>query len=104
LDEDIDVYLNDVLLTSGYSVQRDPDTGTGTIRFDVAPQAGATVTLNPKLKIDRMTDVEQSGPFHARLPDDELDFLTAAPQDVAAEVDRSVRLSPLSREVAGGAA
>jgi hypothetical protein len=92
--ENISVYLDGAPLTDGYIVEQSAGDRGGTVAFAVAPRAGALVTICRRLKIERLTDYQESGMFRANTLNNELDYLTAALQDIATEVDRCVRLSP----------
>lgn len=92
--EDLEVYLNDVKQTSGFSVSGTGSSFGGTVTFSGAPGVGVIVTLRRSLAIQRTTDFQESGDFRAATLNDELDYQTAALQNLAADVAMSVRVSP----------
>jgi len=90
---DLEVYTGDNKEISGYSVLGAGISDGGSVTFDKPPASGVVVTLRRSLAIDRTTDFQQSGVFRAKDINDELDYLTAALQQVADGVGRAVRLS-----------
>ena len=48
--------------------------------------------------MERTSDFQESGQFRAKIINDELDYLTAAIQQVEAETERSIRLGPSDTE------
>ncbi len=83
--EDLKVYLDGALQSSGYDIAGAGDTSGGSVTFDAAPQAGMIVTLERKIPIERMTDFIEGGDFSAQSINTELDYLTAGVQQVARE-------------------
>jgi hypothetical protein len=92
-EQDLEVYLNDKRIADGFSVVGVGETAGGAVRFDAAPPAEAIVTLARRLNIARTSDFQTSGILRAKVLNDELDFLTAALQDIADRVERSVRIA-----------
>ncbi len=90
--EDLEVYLGDQKQSSNYTVSGAGQSSGGTIVLNEPPSAGTIVTLVRNTPIQRTSDFQQSGAFQAKVLNDELDLLTAALQDVAESVRRSVRL------------
>ncbi|MFM7344270.1 MAG: phage tail fiber protein [Tagaea sp.] len=88
---DIEVRVNGAVVASGFSVAVGAD-GRGTVTFALAPAAGARVTLLRRLTIQRQTDFQEGGELRAKTLNDELDFQTAAVQQVAHDASRAVRL------------
>jgi len=93
VEDDLEVYTGDTKEISGYSVLGAGTSDGGSVTFDKPPASGVVVTLRRSLAIDRTTDFQQSGAFRAKDINDELDYLTAALQQVADGVGRAVRLS-----------
>ena len=93
VEDDLEVYTGDTKEISGYSVLGAGNSYGGSITFDTPPASGVVVTLRRSLAIERITDFQQSGAFRAKDINDELDYLTAALQQVADDVGRAVRLS-----------
>jgi hypothetical protein len=93
VENDLEVFTGDTKEISGYSVLGAGNSYGGSITFDTPPASGVVVTLRRSLAIERITDFQQSGAFRAKDINDELDYLTAALQQVADDVGRAVRLS-----------
>jgi hypothetical protein len=92
--EDLEVYLNDAKQTLGFSVFGAGSSFGGTITFSTAPGVGVIVTLRRNLALQRITDFQESGDFRAATLNNELDYQTAALQDLAADLAKAVRASP----------
>ncbi len=93
-EADLEVYVDSEQLHSGYDISGVGSTNGGAVTFAAAPKAGAAVTLRRRLLVQRTTDFQESGPFRARVLNDELDYLTAAVQQLEAEIERTLRLAP----------
>jgi hypothetical protein len=91
---DVEVYLGDTLQESGFQVTGTGAEFGGTVRFDTSPPASTIVTLCRRLPVQRVTDFQESGALRAKVLNDELDYLTAALQQVDVDAQRSVRLHP----------
>lgn len=92
---DLDVFVDAVLqtLSTDYTVAGAGVSAGGTVSFITAPADGASVTLVRRLAIKRTSDFQASGEFRAKVINDELDFQTAALQQVEDDQARSLRLS-----------
>lgn len=94
--EDLDVYVDGVLTTNGFTIAFLQDETSfnngGRVTFDVGLVAGTIVTLARRLDIVRVTDFQESGEFRAKVINDQLDYLTAALQQVADDQSRSVQM------------
>lgn len=93
-DTNLEVYLDDQRAASGFTVRGVGESEGGSIVFASAPAAGVKVTLRRRLVVQRTTDFQESGPFRARVLNDELDYLTAAVQQLESDIERTVRLAP----------
>ncbi len=95
LDADLEVYVDGVLqtLSTDYVVVGAVQSAGGSVTFTTAPAAGASITLVRRLTIKRTSDFQASGEFRAKVINDELDFQTAALQQVEDDQSRSMRLS-----------
>ncbi|MFN4090451.1 MAG: hypothetical protein ACK4QW_15600, partial [Alphaproteobacteria bacterium] len=91
---DIEVWVDAQRRTAGYAVIGAGSDEGGAVAFDTAPPAGARVTLLRRLVIARTTDFQEGGAFRARTLNDELDYQTAALQQLDAEGGRTLRLAP----------
>ncbi|MBW8271335.1 hydrolase [Caldovatus aquaticus] len=91
---DLEVRLDRVLQSGGYAVTGAGQSGGGQVVFATPPAPGALVALRRRLRIARTTDFQENGVLRARTLNDELDYQTAALQDVAAEIAGAIRLDP----------
>lgn len=91
---DLEVYLDAAKQGSGFTVAGAGATAGGLVTFAAAPTAGVVVTLRRKIAIKRTSDFQESGEFRAKVINDELDYQTAALQQVAIEAARAVHLAP----------
>jgi hypothetical protein len=93
VDIDIEVFLDETLQVSGYTVSGAGNSSGGSITFATAPASGALVTLVRNVVIERTSDFQESGEFRAKVINDELDKEVAMIQQVNDKVVRSLRLS-----------
>ena len=91
-DQDLEVYHDDILQTTGFTIAGSGNSAGGEVTFLTAPAAGTVVTLARRLAIERQTDFQESGEFRSKVLNDELDYLTAAVQQVAEDQSRSAHL------------
>lgn len=80
--EDLAVYFDGAQQFSGFDVTGAGVTEGGSVTFDAAPAAGIIVMLERRMPLERLTDFLEGGDFSARAINNELDFLTAAIQQV----------------------
>ena len=92
--EDLAVYLNGARQFSGFSVQGAGATEGGSVIFDTAPANGLSVRLERKMPLERLTDFLEGGDFSAEAINTELDFLTAAIQQVSRDHKAMLRYDP----------
>ncbi|MBL8658674.1 MAG: hypothetical protein JNM75_02840 [Rhodospirillales bacterium] len=90
--EHVEVFVGDSRLTGGMSVEGAGESAGGSVFLDQPPGVGALVTVRRRIAIERTTDFQPAGAFSARLINDELDYLTAALQQVAADAEASLHL------------
>ncbi len=81
--EDLQVFLNGALQSSGFSVSGSGNTNGGSVTFDTAPTSGQAVTLKRQVPYERLTDFLEGGDFSAVAINTELDYLAASIQQVA---------------------
>ncbi|NVK19331.1 MAG: hypothetical protein HWE30_11595 [Methylocystaceae bacterium] len=93
-NSDLEVYLDEVLQTVGYSISGAGLSDGGSVTFDVAPFSGVVVTLRRRLVIERTSDFAEGGAFHAHVINQELDYLVAVSQQNADDLNRAVLLNP----------
>lgn len=91
---DLEAWLNDTPTTAGFTVAGAGAPAGGTVTFATAPAAGVRVTLRRRLVIRRVTDFQEGGAFRAKVVNDELDYQTAALQQLEVDLSRCLRLSP----------
>lgn len=93
---ELEAYVGETLaaLAVDYAVSGAGASAGGTVTFTAPPSAGATVTLRRRMTVERTSDFQESGEFRAKVINDELDRQTAFTQQVADDVQRSLRLSP----------
>lgn len=89
---DIKVYVNNALLSSGYTVGTPTDTGAN-ITFTAAPASGATIVIISDPARTQPTSLPSTGPFPAKTVETALDKLTLLVQRLADLVGRSFTLS-----------
>lgn len=89
---DMEVYLDDVKQATGFTVNGAGQSAGGDVTFDTAPANGVVVTLRRRLAIQRTSDFQESGEFRSKVINDELDYLTAALQQVSDDGDRTLQL------------
>ncbi len=91
--EHIEVFLDGERHFGGITVLGAGESAGGSVVLDQAPGEGVLVTLRRRIAVERTTDFQPAGAFSARLINDELDYLTAALQQVAADAETSLRLA-----------
>jgi len=94
-DADIEVFEDTTLktITTHYTVAGAGNSAGGTVTLVTAPASGVVVTLRRAIAIKRTTDFQESGEFRAKVINDELDYQTAALQQVNDDLGRSLRLA-----------
>jgi hypothetical protein len=98
---DLEVWLDGIKqAASAYSISGIGISGGGTVLFTIPPANGAVVTLRRKLAITRTGDYQEDGIIRAKVLNDELDYQTAALQQVAEDTNRAVKRSFLSSNTA----
>lgn len=94
---DLEVYVGETRLTTGYSVAGAGQTEGGTVTLSTPPALGVRVLLRRKLVIRRVTNFQEGGAFRASTINRELDYLTAALQELETELKRTVHLPPATQ-------
>lgn len=89
--EDLEVFLGTQKQSAGYSVSGAGLSSGGTVIFPTPPGNGVLVTLRRHLSIQRITDHQADGVIRAKTINDELDFQTAALQQLDDELARCAR-------------
>lgn len=93
VETDINVYLNDTLLslTADYTVSISSSLGTGSITLVVEPTSADEITIVGSRAIERTTDFTTGGDFFANTLNDEMDSQTILVQQVAETAERGLR-------------
>ena len=92
-DEDLKLYLDGALQTSGYMVYDAGETTGGYVILDNAPAANITITLSRELPLERMTDFIEGGDFSARAINNEFDYMMSSVQQIARKQDQMLHYS-----------
>ena len=95
-NQDMNVYIDDELITNGYSVVGAGTTEGGEVIFNTAPANGQIITLIRNLEIKRTSDFQESGAFRAKAINHELDYQIACLQQLNEQIGRSVSFPPYS--------
>ncbi len=90
-DNDMQVYINDTLQPSGYTVTRNSNNIGGTVTFDSAPVNGDIITLLRVLEMTQETDYVPYDAFPAESHEQALDKLTILVQQNKEEINRAVK-------------
>lgn len=92
--EDLAVYFDGAQQFSGFTVSGDGETDGGSVTFDTPPADGITIRLERRMPLERLTDFLEGGDFSALSINTELDFLTAAVQQVSRDQLSMLRYDP----------
>jgi len=95
-ESDMVVYVDDDIITTGYTVSGAGQTDGGNVTFDTAPADGTIITLLRNVPIERMTDFQEGGTFRPKNLNDEFDRQTAFAQQVQEALTRCVKVDPTS--------
>src|SRR5512134_407401 len=93
-ESSLEIYLDSTKQTTGFTVKGIGQSDGGFVLFAAPPAPGVIVTLRRQLVVERTSDFKESGQF----VNDDLDYLTAAIQQVEAEAERSIRLASTDTE------
>lgn len=91
---DLQVFVDGARLTEGFTVSGAGRSEGGTVIFVDPPRSGSVITLRRRLRIERVSDFQESGELRARVLNDELDYQTAALQQLADDLTRTVQTEP----------
>lgn len=92
--QDLNIYINDILLTNGYSVTLKPDIKGGSIIFATPPQAGTIITVFRNLPLKRTTNFKEVGPFMSSKVNYEFDYQLACIEQLEETISRTVTFPP----------
>ena len=90
VEAELEVYLDNVLQLSGYTIAGVP--GTGSVTFTTPPGSGVIVTLLRERVLTQGTDYTAYDKFPAETHEDALDKLTHLVQQVQEQVARSIQI------------
>ncbi|MBC7953433.1 MAG: hypothetical protein H7Z12_16635, partial [Rhodospirillaceae bacterium] len=96
---DLEVWLGESRQNSGFTVSGAGISSGGTVLFAAPPPAATRVTLHRRLTLERVSDYQADGIIRAKTLNDELDYQVAALQQVAEDVGRALKQSPISGSV-----
>ena len=89
--EDLAVSFDGAPQYAGFTVADAGMTEGGSVTFATAPASGVIVMLERRMPIERLTDFIEGGDFSAQAINTELDFLTAAAQQIARDQSAMIR-------------
>ncbi len=91
---DMEVWLGSALQPdTAYTISGAGISTGGSVLFAAPPAVGAVVTLRRRIAIRRTSDFQDDGVIRAKALNDELDYQTAAIQQVADDASRAVKRS-----------
>ena len=96
--ENLRVYVDEVLQVGTYTASGVGASHGGSVSFTQPPAAGVRITLRRLLPVQRITDFQEGGDFRAATLNDELDYQTAALQQIQSDMERGLRLAPTDTE------
>lgn len=86
--EDLDVYLDNVVITSGITINGIGSLTGGSVTFSVAPASGVEVRVERAIELERTTDYQQNGDFLSRIVNPDFDRLWMALQQIRTAFSR----------------
>jgi|GEM_PF-2167734 len=95
----LQVFVDGLLQSGTYSTTGVGASHGGSVSFLTPPGAGARITIRRQLPVQRTTDFQEGGDFRAKTLNDELDYQTAALQQIESDVVRGLRLPPADPDV-----
>lgn len=87
---DLEVYLDDVLQSSGFTVTGIGTLTGGTVIFDIAPANLAQIRLERVIELERTTDYQQNGDFLSNVVNPDFDRLWMALQGNQSTLKRAL--------------
>ncbi|EHM03335.1 hypothetical protein HMPREF9946_00297 [Acetobacteraceae bacterium AT-5844] len=91
---DLEVRLDGMVLTSGFTIHGAGSSEGGSVAFATAPAAGQVVALRRRLVISRTSDFQPNGVLRANTLNDDLDHQVAALQDFRDDLNSTLRANP----------
>lgn len=88
--DNVKVYIEDVLQTSGYTLSQSEESKGGMITFAEAPAAGKLITIYRDLELKRTTDFKEGGPFRSSKVNSEFDYQLCCLEQLEDSIGRTV--------------
>lgn len=98
-DSHLKVYLNGVLIGSGYALDGVGDPAGGTLTFDSVPAAGTKVLLARQTPLSRDTDYIEGGALRAEVLDEDFDSVVRMVQDIRSDAITTTVFQTLADQV-----
>ncbi len=95
----LQVFVDGLLQSGTYTTAGVGASHGGSVGFLTPPPAGARITIRRQLPVQRTSDFQEGGDFRAKTLNDELDYQTAAMQQIESDVIRGLRLPPADPDV-----
>lgn len=90
---DLEVYLDEVLQVTGFTVSGVGSPAGGTVDFTVAPAVDVSVVLVKNLPATQETDYQNNSDFDAEVVEDSFDRVTILVQQLLTKINRVLQLS-----------
>lgn len=97
-ESDILVYFDTTLQATGYSLEYDDLSSGAVVVFNEAPPNGVLVTIVRTVRIERMSEFEESSTFRASVINDELNHIIASLLQLQEQMSRAI-LTDITGEV-----
>lgn len=91
-ESNIDVYIDEILLSDGYTVQKEEQGGK--VIFTTAPAIGLIITIYRNLELKRTTNFQEVGPFRTSKVNLEFDYQLACMEQLQDLISRTVTFPP----------
>ena len=92
--ENLEIRINGLVVGAGFTLTGAGESDGGVVTFQEPPAPGARITLRRQLSLARVTDFQENSVLRASALNDELDFQMAALQQVASDMQQSIRMAP----------
>jgi hypothetical protein len=89
---DLAVYVNNVLITTGFTIAGIGDLTGGSITFGAPPASLATIRIERDIQLERTTDYQQNGDFLSRVVNPDFDRLWMALQQQFYGIRRALKV------------
>lgn len=92
--QDVMVYLDNILQTSGYTIERISGVNGGTVIFAEPPAKDTVITFIRSLELKRTTNFKEVGPFMSSKVNYEFDYQLACMEQLEELIGRTVTFPP----------